>query len=89
MDNEVLRIEKCANGFEIEICDPEIRSKNSAGKGEYECPWVGYIFTTVEEVAAFIAAHLGSLEPEPDEEEEYGAEFARQASKADGEEEKE
>ena len=82
MDNCVLRIEKCENGFEVEISDPAIVDANANPKSNYTDPWVGYVFATSAEVVKFIELHLDSLKPEPeeDDEEAYGAEFARQAS---------
>lgn len=84
-NDDVLRVGKIANGYEVEICDPAIVAENAKPKGSYKSPWVEYAFKDAEEVLAFIKLHLDSLKPEPDEESQYGAEFARQASKADGE----
>lgn len=83
MDGCILRIEKLANGYEVEILDPKIQEENSKPKGEWKSPWVGYAFTTAAEVNEFIGLHLDSLKPEPDEDDQYGMEFARQASKID------
>ena len=42
MDNCVLRIEKLANGYEIEIADPEVLKNNADPKKSWKDPWVGY-----------------------------------------------
>ena len=83
MSDTILRVEKLANGFEVEICDPAIVSENEKPKSNYKSPWVEYAFTTSAEAIAFITAHLESLKPEPDEATQYGQEFARQAAAAD------
>lgn len=83
MSDTILRVEKLANGFEVEICDPAIVTQNEKPKSNYKSPWVEYAFTTSAEVIAFITAHLESLKPEPDSETQYGQEFARQASMMD------
>ena len=85
MGNSILRVEKLANGFECEICDPKIVAENAKPKSNWQDPWVEYAFTTSEEVIEFIKLHLESLKPEPSADEQYGQEFARQASKMDEE----
>lgn len=78
MDNCVLRIEKLANGFEVEIADPEVKKNNTDSKKPWKDPWVGYAMLSVDDVKDFIGKHLDSLEPPADSDAEYGAEFARQ-----------
>ena len=86
MSDTILRVEKLANGFEVEICDPTIVAENNKPKSNsYKSPWVEYAFTTAPEVIEFIKLHLESLKPEPSADEQYGQEFARQASKMDEE----
>jgi len=84
-DDTILRVEKLANGFEVSICDPKINEANAKPKSNWQSPWVEYAFTTAAEVITFITAHLESLKPEPDDEAQYGQEFARQAASADSE----
>lgn len=81
MSDTILRVEKMANGFAVEICDPAIMAENEKPKGNYKSPWVEYAFTTAPEVIEFVKLHLESLKPEPDEKTQYGQEFARQAAK--------
>lgn len=76
MGDDVLRVEKLENGFEVSICDPSIMEKNQKPKSVYESPWKGYAFTTAEEVIAFITKHLSSLKPPPDADEEYDQAFS-------------
>jgi hypothetical protein len=83
MDDCVVRIEKLANGYEVEICDPKVRESNNKPKSTYENPWVGYAFSTAAEVVKFLEQHLESLEPEGDDDEIYGKAFAEAASEGD------
>lgn len=83
MDGCILRVEKLANGYEVEILDPDIQAANQKPKSDWKSPWVGYAFTTAAEVKEFIGLHLDNLKPEPDDDEQYGMEFARQAAKMD------
>jgi len=76
---DVLRVEKLENGYEVEICDPKIMAANQKPKSSYESPWKGYAFTTAAEVVAFISEHLDSLKPPPDADTEYTEGF-KQAS---------
>lgn len=85
MDNQVLRIEKLTNGYEVEICDPEVMKKNRdpKNKGPWEDPWKGYAFTTAEEVKNFVGQHLDSLSPPPEADDEYADAFAKESAKDD------
>lgn len=82
MDNDVLRIEKLENGYEVSICDPEMMAANAdPNNKQWKDPWKDYAFTTAEEVKNFVGEHLESLKPPPDADEEYNAEFSRQSEK--------
>lgn len=85
VSDTILRVEKLANGFEVEICDPSIVAENEKPKSNYKSPWVEYAFTTAPEVIEFIKLHLESLKPEPDDEKQYQQAFAEQASKMEAE----
>ena len=80
---DVARIEKLENGYEVEICDPKIVAENAKPKSMYKSPWLGYAFTTKEEVIAFLAKHLDSLKPPPDADTEYGEGFKSAAAEED------
>ncbi len=80
---DVLRIEKLENGYEVEVCDPKIMENNRKPKTEYKSPWKGYAFTTKEEVVAFISEHLDSLQPPPDADTEFGQAFDEASSEGD------
>ena len=80
---DVLRIEKLENGYEVEICDPKIMEENRKPKSEYKSPWKGYAFTTAGEVIKFITDHLESLKPPPDADEEYAEAFKASAEEGD------
>lgn len=80
MGDTVLRIEKLTNGYEVEICDPDIVEANKKPKSIYESPWKGYAFTTADEVKAFVGKHLDSLKPPPEADEEYADGFKQATS---------
>lgn len=61
MSEEVLRIEKLENGYEVEVCDPDIKKANAKPKTEWKSPWKAYAFSTDKEVIAFVTKHLASL----------------------------
>jgi len=75
MGDVILRVEKLANGYECEICDPDIMAANDKPKAAYKSPWKDYAFTTAAEVIAFITEHLDKLKPPPDADAEYSAAF--------------
>ena len=75
MGQEVASIEKLENGYEVEICDPEIMASNAKPKSTYKNPRKGYAFTTDKEVIAFLTEHLSSLKPPPDADMEYEQSF--------------
>lgn len=85
MDNQVLRIEKLQNGYEVEIYDEKQAEKNRdpKNKGPWEDPWKGYAFQTAEQVSQFVKDHLDSLTPPPDADTEYSDAFASEAAKDD------
>ena len=62
-DDCCCRIEKCSNGYEVEIKDPAIvkaNTKRDSSKGytPYKDPWCCYVFKTVDEVLAFLKKSL-------------------------------
>ena len=61
MSEEVLRIEKLENGFEVEVRVKPTKKDKGAGLAEYQDPWKAYAFTTDKEVIAFVTRHLASL----------------------------
>lgn len=70
MSDCVLRVDKLANGYTVEVLDPEISAANSkrdnSSKGTYtpyKDPWKEYAFKTVEETNAFIGKVLPKLKP--------------------------
>lgn len=73
MGQDVLRIEKLENGYEVEVCDPKIEEENRkpSKKGaiaEWKSPWKAYAFSTSEEVVSFVAKHLSNLPKSSQEE---------------------
>lgn len=81
MSENILRIGKLENGYEVEVCDPAIMAENEKPKSSWKDPWKSYGFKNSEEVKNFVGEHLDTLKPPPDAEKEYGTEFKRQAEK--------
>lgn len=69
MSEYVCRVERLANGYEVELTDPKIvEQNNSASKlGSGSKPWrdpkVCYAFKTVKEVLDFLSKHLETALP--------------------------
>ncbi len=85
MDSCVVKIEKLANGYEVELSDPAIVKQNAArdnSKGPYK-PWkdpkVGYAFKSVQEVCAFLEKNLDKALPL----DEYGSAFDSAVAETD------
>ena len=67
MSECVARIERLTNGFEVEVCDPELLAQNRDAKKPYRNPWKSYAFTGEDEVIAFLKKVLPSLKPADDD----------------------
>ncbi len=76
-DGQIVRIEKLTNGYEVEICDPAVKSSNKNSKVPYKDPWKSYAFTKPTEVIAFLTKTLSKLTPAEDD---YGTNFDRAVS---------
>ena len=63
MDYCVVKIERLANGFEVEVTDPKIAEANRKSKGAWKDPRVGYAFKTVQEVLDFLGKNLEKAMP--------------------------
>jgi hypothetical protein len=76
MSDDIVRIEKLENGYEVEVCSPKISKANASAKPTvvYQSPWKGYAFTTKEEVITFLTKVLDKLSPEV-EDDEFGSSF--------------
>lgn len=81
MSEYICKIEALANGFEVELYDPEIAKANEKGKGRYRDPMVGHGFKTVEEVVAFLKANLKAAGPD-----EYTSSFKQLSEEEDDDE---
>lgn len=60
----ICKIEAAANGFEVELYDPEIAKANEKSKGRYRDPMVSHVFSTVEEVTDFLKTNLKAAGPD-------------------------
>lgn len=86
MSDYVCRIERLANGYEVEISDPKIvaqNNKRSSGNYTWRDPMVGYSFKTVAEVCAFLEKNLEKALPE----DEFGKTFDAAVEEDEGDDE--
>lgn len=70
--DEIMRVKKLRNGYEVEVCDPEVRKRNDQPSKNkvlvpYRSPWKSYAFTTEKEAIAFVTKALPKLQPEVDD----------------------
>jgi len=59
----IVRIERMANGYEVEITDPEIVKANESSKDKWRDPNVSYAFKTPREVVTFLSRNLEKALP--------------------------
>lgn len=79
MSDYVCRIERLANGFEVEISDPKIvaaNQKRNSSTGTWRDPMIGYSFKSVKEVCDFLSKNLDKALPA----DEFGTAFDTAAS---------
>jgi hypothetical protein len=67
MSETVMRVEKLANGYTVEVLDPSVAASNKKSKGIYKDPWKEYAFTDDKAALAFITKVLPTLKPEEDD----------------------
>lgn len=67
----ICRIEKAANGFEVEMYDPAIAKENAKSKGRWRDPMVPHVFTKIEDLLKFIQENLADAGPD----DEYSSSF--------------
>jgi hypothetical protein len=58
MGDCVCRIERLANGYEVEMRDPKIVEENNKSKGRWRDPMVGHAFKDVKDLCAFLEKNL-------------------------------
>lgn len=63
-----IEIERVANGYEVEICDPKIMAQNEKMSNDrlsagYKDPKVCYVFKTEKEVLDFLSKNMGKALP--------------------------
>ena len=81
MSECICKIEKAANGFEVEMYDPAIAKANAKSKGKWRDPMVCHVFNSLEDMMKFIQTNLPDAGPE----DEYGSSFdAMVAGEEDG-----
>ncbi len=70
MSDCICRIEKAANGYEVELYDPAI-AKANAKKGKWRDPMVCHVFTDLKTMMKFLTENLPNAGPE----DEYSSTF--------------
>lgn len=78
MSDTVIRIERLANGYEVEMTDPKIVAENrtpSDKLGGWKDPKICYAFKTEAEVLAFLKSNLAKALPM----DEYESSFSKAA----------
>lgn len=80
MSECVVKIERLANGYEVEMTDPKIVKENSKidRKGPWRDPKVAYAFKSVEEVLNFLKTNLDTAMPMDDYETSFDAAAANE-----------
>ena len=80
-DDQVARVCRLSNGWELEIYDPTPKQEKAAAKAEdkgmpisYGSGWRSFAFTTDKELLAFLTQKLPMLKPS-NHDEEYQAAF--------------
>lgn len=68
MSEYKIEIERVANGYEVEICDPKIMAQNEKSMAEkysssYKDPKVCYVFKTEKEVLDFLSKNMSKALP--------------------------
>lgn len=66
MNGPIAKIERAKNGFEVEMCDPEIKKKNMESDDGYKDPYVNFVFKTADEVMEFLKENLDKAVPMDD-----------------------
>ena len=61
MGDDDIRIECLENGYEVEVCDPDIMAANQKSDSKYQSPYRSYAFSTIEEVTTFVQKTLEKL----------------------------
>lgn len=72
-DDQIVRICKLQNGFEVEIFDPKPK-KDKKDYVPYDAGWRSFAFTSEKDVLKFLGEKLGSLKAR-NHDEEYTAAF--------------
>jgi hypothetical protein len=67
MSETVMRVERLANGYTVEVCDPAVMAKNKSSKGMYSNPWKEYAFSDDKTALAFITKILPTLKADDSE----------------------
>jgi len=63
MSETVMRVERLANGYTVEVLDPTVSAANKKSKGVYNDPWKEYAFSDTKTTLVFINKVLPTLKP--------------------------
>lgn len=83
MSHDICKIERCANGYEVSMCDPKIVESNKKMKsGPWKDPEVCYVFKSIKEVLKFLKDNLEKALPL----DEYASTFDKATEEEDDDE---
>lgn len=74
--DDIVRIEKLENGYEVEVLDPETAAKNAKPSGGWQDPYKAYAFDDIEKLLTFLREVLPKIEVATSKD-TYAAEFKK------------
>jgi hypothetical protein len=68
MSDDIIRIERLENGYEVSVIDEKIQEKNHKPNSMWDDPWRCYAFETSEAVLKFLGTVIDTIKtpPKPD-----------------------
>lgn len=79
--DDIVRIEKLENGYEVEVIDPAVVKENAKSNG-WQDPYKAYAFDDIEKMLAFLREVLPKVDT-PTAKDTYAAEFKKATSAKD------
>jgi hypothetical protein len=77
--DDIVRIERLENGYEVEVLDPKIAESNAKPTGGYQDPYKAYAFDDIEKMLTFLREVLPKIDV-PTSKDTYAAEFKKATS---------
>lgn len=73
--DDVVRIERLENGYEVSVIDEKIQENNRKPKSCYEDPWRSYAFENAAGVVKFLESVLDKISKPPKADAVFGEAF--------------